>query len=337
MAITDEQLQRYWEANPQELERAVASNPGMFGLSSQQDFNVGVTGAATQRQPVGAGMMSTQGRQSPFSGLDLASLNSAFAQQNSPEAIEQALRDRGTGFDLNSWLAEDPSRTPQQAYQQGLLSVGTASPSGSFGTGLGELGPIASGVRQEYATGLDQLLADAGRSRVEEVDGQLYALFTGQDDRFSGISTLPRGYEWAEGDRVPGEYYRVQIPEPDFFEEYIDPVVRNAIAIGGALTGNPWLAAGTSGASTAFQGGDLEDIARDALTGGITAGISGPSGPFSGMTEGVIRSGLESGAVEALGQAIQGDFDIGDILTSAALGGVKKGATDFVGRLFTDI
>jgi hypothetical protein len=42
MAITDEQLQRYWEANPQELERAVASNPGMFGLSSQQDFNVGV-------------------------------------------------------------------------------------------------------------------------------------------------------------------------------------------------------------------------------------------------------------------------------------------------------
>ena len=268
MAIRPEQLEAYWAANPGALQQAVQSNPSAFAQPSgmMADVNVGIPNLGQRAaQPTQA--------QPAFSGFDLSSLNAAFAQQNSPEAIEQALRDRGTGFDLGSWLAADPSRTPQQAYQQGLLSVGTASPSGSFGTGLGELGPIASGVRQEYATGLDQMLADAGRSRVEEVDGQLYALFTGQDDRFSGISTLPRGYEWAEGDRVPGQYYRVQIPEPHFFEEYIDPDVRNAVAIGGALTGNPFLAAGTAGASTAFQGGDIEDIAKNALTSGALVGL----------------------------------------------------------------
>jgi hypothetical protein len=209
--------------------------------------------------------------------VDLSDINTWFSEQNAPtaEQITKNLQDfRGQPFDLASWLAADPARTPQQAYEQGLIRVGTANPTESFGTGLGEMGPIAGGFRTDYSQQLDDLLSASGRSRVEERDGDLYALFTGQDDRFKAISALPVGYEWAEGDRTPGEYYRVQIPEPDFGEKYLEPLLKNSIAIGAALTGNPWAAGLASGASTGFKGGDLKDVLTSAALAAAPIAIS---------------------------------------------------------------
>lgn len=313
MAITDEQLQRYWSENPQELEKAVASNPGMFGLSSQQDFNVGMTGAASQRpNPINVANQFADINtryDDIFANANQTATNLLQEQYQSPEWQNFA----------NAYTATGGNVAPED------LPTNT-----NFFGALENFAPTA-----DYRAELDTLLQTSGMPPVKKEDGKLYAISTGRENGFTDLGYLPQGYQFAEGDRVPGQYYRIEEKPASTFD-YIKPILN---AASGMLLGNalgPVLGAAGSGAvgggaSAAIGGGSAEDIARGALTGGLTAGISGPSGPFSGMTEGVIRSGLESGAVEALGQAIQGDFDIGDILTSAALGGVKKGATDFVG------
>jgi hypothetical protein len=309
--MTPEQLQRYWDANPQALQQAVMSNPGMFG----QDITRGTPTLQRTEQ-----LSGQQNAAAPPSALDLTALNSSLKQNLSPEAMIANFEDwQGAG---------------------GMPVHGNVS--GGFGIGLGDYGRFAGQARADYGDALDEMLTEAGRARVEQIDGQLYALNTGQDIRFKSANAVPVGYEFAENVPV-GEWGRIRVPKDNFFDKYISPIVKNGVSIMAAATGNPWVAALGSGANTAAQGGDIQDVLKAAAIGGLTTGVGGagnsgvnaagvanPSGLFGGMTEGAIRSGLEAGTREAIRGGISGDFDIGNIAQSALTGGAVKGATDFV-------
>jgi len=289
-------LEQQWANNPALLEQAIQQNPEAFqsGL---------LTGETTSENSINL-------------VDEIANLNNTFEEQTSPDRLEQNLLDfHGEPFDLTSWLAEDPSRTAQQAYEEGLINVGNANSSSGFGIGLGEYGAIESQFRQEYANNLDALLAEAGKQRIEERDGQLFALYTGQDDQFKNVSALPVGYQWAEEPKTPGEYYAIKTPDGGVWDNYINPFVRNAIRIGGALTGNPIVAATTAGANTAALGGDLAEIAKDATTAGVSSVVNNsifPPGAAGGSTTVGGETFTDIGTVGSTANTI-GNIGVGSI------------------------
>lgn len=132
---------------------------------------------------------------------------------------------------------------------------------------------------------------------------------------------------------VTGQYEGARRPGDSTFAS----LVKQTPAIMGAVTGLPIASALGSGLTTATQGGDLEDILKSAATAGLTTGVTqgfGGNGLFDGMSEGAIRSGLEGATREAITQAIQGNFDLGDIaisgLTSVGVKAVTSAIADHI-------
>jgi hypothetical protein len=176
MAITDEQLQRYWEANPQELERAVASNPGMFGLSSQQDFNVGMPSTASQRpEPVGSGMMS---------GITNQQLENYWRQN--PQALQSAIQQDPMAFlsqglqDVYGGYQQRVSDVENQSTLQGVL----ASEDFGYVPGGRVQGVLTGGayLPEQMQLGQQrsqQMLENSGLPKYQVIDGNRVYLNTG--------------------------------------------------------------------------------------------------------------------------------------------------------------
>jgi hypothetical protein len=267
MAITDEQLQRYWEANPQELERAVASNPGMFGLSSQQDFNVGVTGAASQREPVGSGMMS---------GITNQQLENYWRQN--PQALQSAIQQDPMAF-LSQGLQNNFGQ--YSAYETALNTQTNAGYNPAqfvndlrmqedlaYVPGTGSGGEAFTNRQTEAKNEAFNLAEQLGMPLINE---QGLALNTGFVYSKDGFIVKP-------GDGPVGEYNIV--PErqgsssAQFMTDVGIPLLLSTVAGPLAPTfGTIGAGAAAGGLASAGGGGNLEDIARGALTGGALAGL----------------------------------------------------------------
>jgi hypothetical protein len=268
MAITDEQLQRYWEANPQELERAVASNPGMFGLSSQQDFNVGMPVAASQRpEPVGSGMMS---------GITNQQLENYWRQN--PQALQSAIQQDPMAF-LSQGLQNNFGQ--YSAYETALNTQTNAGYNPAqfvndlrmqedlaYVPGTGSGGEAFTNRQTEAKNEAFNLAEQLGMPLINE---QGLALNTGFVYSKDGFIVKP-------GDGPVGEYNIV--PErqgsssAQFMTDVGIPLLLSTVAGPLAPTfGTIGAGAAAGGLASAGGGGNLEDIARGALTGGALAGL----------------------------------------------------------------
>jgi hypothetical protein len=359
MALTPEQLQRYWDANPQALQQAVMSNPGMFG----QDISGGtptlqLTEKLTPLELLKQENLARNAANPVPEGFDPASLSNTGGVP---------LWQMGGGFGPATAAAglNTIDRIPKDMPFSEYLTSGHATlqqmRNDKWNLG-GTVTDDTAGKNIDRTQGglspeLSAAVRDAFNKAGQEYTDAMVAYFNNEPGAggfshlrpdyykiFEEMTGLPREYTREDGalmkfNIISGEYEGTRGPKDGF----MGSLVKNAPALIGAATGNPWLAAAGSGFVSARDGGNFEDILKAAAIGGLTtsvggagnsgvnaAGVANPSGLFGGMTEGAIRSGLEAGTREAIRGGISGDFDIGNIAQAALTGGAVKGATDFV-------
>lgn len=109
MALTPEQLQAYWDANPQALEQAIADNPSAFGIQPS-----GMMAQQQVTQPV----ETNQVTQPTQSGLSDAALLDYWAQN--PDALQQAIQQDPFSF-LSKGLQQNYASW--QDYENALTDI----------------------------------------------------------------------------------------------------------------------------------------------------------------------------------------------------------------------
>jgi hypothetical protein len=359
MALTPEQLQRYWDANPQALQQAVMSNPGMFG----QDISGGtptlqLTEKLTPLELLRQENLDRNAANPLPEGFDPASLSNTGGVPLWQMGGGFGPATRAASYSLNKLFA-NPSQDFNEYITSGNADLQQIR--NDFWNLGGTVTNDVTGKDIKRTQGglppeLSAAVRDAFNKAGQEYTDAMVAFFNNEPGEgfshlrpdyykiFEEMTGLPREYTREDGalmkfNPTTGEYEGTRRSKDSF----MDKLVSNAPAIIGAATGNPWLAAAGSGFVSARDGGNFEDIAKAAAIGGLTtsvggagnsgvnaAGVANPSGLFGGMTEGAIRSGLEAGTREAIRGGISGDFDIGNIAQAALTGGAVKGATDFV-------
>jgi hypothetical protein len=320
--FTAEQLQKYWDANPAALEQAIQSNPTAFGLTGTgmmtQDVNTGVPNLG---QRVGTTV--------PASPLDLLyQQNQSYNAANLPPA--GFVPPDMSAIPFVGLFGSTPGQTFDEYLNQGTATqqqtrtdtfdLGGTTQIRPDGTIVSTPGNLPLEVNEE----VKQAINTAEQNYIN----QMQAFINGSGPAPAPLNTLSILEEVGfpaeiEGDRgetlklnpVTGQYEGPRRPEDSTFAT----LVKQTPAIMGGFTGLPIASALGSGLTTATQGGDLEDIARSALTSGALVGLGNYLAPTpatstvgaDGLSNVVTNtaSGAAAQAAPNLAQQASGFFD----------------------------
>ena len=367
--MTPEQLQAYWDANPQALQAAIASNPSAFGIQpSGMMTTEQVSTQPTQTfqpltqplaQPLAQPLTQpltqpTQTTQQPGLLSDAALMD--YWAQN-PEALQTATQQDPMAF-LSKALQQNFEK--YSGYESALQSgQNTGYDPAQFVNDLRMSEDLAyvpgTGSGGEAA---QQRFSDAYYDTINLVEQSGMPLINQEG---LGLNT---GFVYTDGDFIfkPGDgpvgEYNVK-PEGRgsdvgnfMLNTGIPLIVAGATAgafapAGGAATGTAGTAAGgATGSSGLLSGVSLgsvgQKIGTNALIQAATTGSIDPTSlalagltpvvdsQFSQLGGGFLQGAATGATMEGIRGAVTGDFDIGDIAKAGLTSGAQAAAVDFL-------
>ena len=307
MALTPEQLQAYWDANPQALQDAIASNPSAFGIQPSGmmsgfgglNTSTGATTPVTQ-----TGMMSntrsiTDINNDILNGIGVTPEEAALVDPLEIWRLQQASNTAARSDTLLTPLAQqiNPNLTEEQ-FQEAFAERDAIQQSAQSAPFL----PAFSQVDPNYVAPTENELAFYGRlvemrdageltpeqlqqvqdyevkhglggyrtqeSAIADVTGRSSAL-----DQTLADYGIQREYTDAEGKKyylnsTTGEYDLIYDPTQDDIAKAL-----TAAAVIGSSVVNPYLGAAVAGGVTYGQGGTVADALTTGGTAALTAGV----------------------------------------------------------------
>ena len=322
--MTPEQLQKYWNENPDALAQALAANPGMFG----QDITGGtptlqLTEKLTPLELLRQENLAHNAANPLPEGFDPASLSNTGgvplwqmgggfgpADRQASRALNKLFANPSQDF--NEYVTSGTQHV--QEFRTNNFNLGGVSLISTDGTITSTLGTFSPEVQQTVIQELNQQEQAYTDGMIAFFNNEPGAAFPTRPDPYSIFEKygLPRETTGADGgllklNPVTGQYEGAKRPKDDFMGK----LVKNAPAIIGAATGNPWLAAAGSGFVAARDGGNLEDILRAGaaagagsfLGGGALAKVPGlnaanvPSSFLRGATTSAVTQAIANGEI----------------------------------------